>query len=190
LVLASGSRYRAEVLGRLRLDFTVVIPNVDEAPTPGETPQQTAARLARVKAEAVGSYQPDAWIIGSDQVADLNGSPINKPGNREAAETQLAQLSGQRVAFHTGICLLANGRVHEQVVTTEVIYRPLNATTIKRYLDLEPAFDCAGSAKSEGLGITLLSSMATPDPTALIGLPLIALTDLLAEAGWSLPAPT
>ncbi|MBL8517831.1 MAG: septum formation protein Maf [Betaproteobacteria bacterium] len=188
LVLASGSRYRAELLRRLQIDFTIAVSSVDETPVPGESPMHTAARLARAKADAVSRAHPDAWIIGSDQVADLDGVPINKPGSRGAAEAQLARLSGQRVAFHTGVCLWANGHAHERVVTTEVVYRSLTATTIRRYLDLEPAFDCAGSAKSEGLGITLLSSMSTPDPTALVGLPLIALTELLAKAGWSLPS--
>lgn len=187
LVLASGSRYRADLLRRLHLDFAIAIPDIDETPLPAESAAQTAARLARAKALAVGGKFPNAWTIGSDQVADLNGEPVNKPGTRAAAETQLAQLSGKRVAFHTAVCLLAHGQAHERIVTTWVMYRTLSAATISRYLDLEPAYDCAGSAKSEGLGISLLSEMSTPDPTALIGLPLIALTDLLAEAGRRLP---
>lgn len=187
LILASGSRYRAELLRRLHPDFTIAIPDLDESPLQHESPAETATRLAYAKAEAVAGKFPGAWTIGSDQVADLNGEPIGKPGSRPAAETQLAHLSGQRVAFHTAVCLLADGRCHQKVVTTWVTYRTLTAETISRYLDREPAFDCAGSAKSEGLGIALIAEMSTPDPTALIGLPLIALTGLLADAGWKLP---
>lgn len=187
LVLASGSRYRAELLRRLHLDFTIAIPNLDESPLQHESPADTAARLAAAKAKAVAGQFPGAWTIGSDQVADLDGEPIGKPGSRSAAEAQLARLSGRRVAFHTAVCLLADGRSHQKVVTTWVTYRTLTPTTIGRYLDREPALDCAGSAKSEGLGIALIAEMSSPDPTALIGLPLIALTDLLAIAGWKLP---
>lgn len=187
LVLASGSRYRAELLRRLHLDFKIAIPNLDETPRANETTRQTATRLAAAKAAAVTGQFPNAWTIGSDQVADLDGEPVGKPGTRHAAEAQLARLSGKRVAFHTAICLQANGKAHESIVTTWVTYRHLSTECINRYLDLEPAFDCAGSAKSEGLGIALIAEMSTPDPTALIGLPLIALTDLLAEAGWRLP---
>lgn len=172
---------------RLHLDFVVAVPNVDETPLAHESTRQTAARLALAKATAVAGAFPGAWTIGSDQVADLAGEPIGKPGSRAAAEAQLLQLSGRQVAFHTAVCLLANGKAHERIITTQVTYRNLTATIIQRYLDLEPAYDCAGSAKSEGLGITLLADMSTPDPTALVGLPLIALTELLSEAGWSLP---
>lgn len=161
--------------------------DVDETPIANETTRETAIRLAHAKAEAVAGDYPGAWIIGSDQVADLAGNPIGKPGTRAAAARQLAQLSGRQVQFHTAVCLLANKQRFEKVVTTTVTYRSLSTSMIERYLDLEPAFDCAGSAKSEGLGIALLSDLSTPDPTALIGLPLIALTELLADAGWSLP---
>lgn len=187
MVLASGSQYRAQLLSRLHLNFSIASPDIDETPLERESTQQTAARLARAKAEVVAKRFPDAWIIGSDQVADLDGEPIGKPGTRAAAEAQLTRLSGKRVAFHTAICLLAGPQPHERIVTTHVTYRQLDSTIIARYLDLEPAFDCAGSAKSEGLGITLIEEMSTPDPTALIGLPLIALTSLLAEAGWAIP---
>jgi septum formation protein len=170
-------------LRRLHLDFEVLVAGVDETPVSGEGTRQMATRLALAKAKAVAPACAGAWIIGSDQVADLAGEPVGKPGNRPAAEAQLRRLSGKRVDFHTAICLLANGRVYQRMVTTGVTYRDLSPGMISRYLDLEPAFDCAGSAKSEGLGIALLSEMSTPDPTALIGLPLIALTDLLSEAG-------
>jgi len=187
LVLASGSRYRAELLGRLGLAFESWAPALDEAPLAGESCAETARRLARLKAEAALGRFPGAWVIGSDQVAELGGSPLGKPGNRENARTQLRAMSGRSVVFHTGLCLLAGGRVHEAMVPTQVAFRDLADAEIERYLDREPAFDCAGSAKSEALGITLLASLRGDDPTALVGLPLIALAAMLRSEGVPVP---
>ena len=187
LILASGSRYRAELLGRLGVAFQPWSPAVDESPLPGESCARTAARLARLKAQAARQRFPEAWIIGSDQVAELEGMPIGKPGDRDNARRQLQAMRGRTVIFHTGLCLLANGRVHESVVPTRVAFRALGDDEIERYLDREPAFDCAGSAKSEALGISLLEGLAGEDPTALVGLPLIALSAMLRAEG--LPVP-
>lgn len=187
LVLASGSRYRAELLGRLGLPFESWAPAVDESPLPHESCTETAGRLARLKAEAALRRFPGAWVIGSDQVAELDGRPLGKPGSRENARAQLRSMRGRDVVFHTGLCLLANGRVHEAMVPTHVAFRDLTDAEIERYLDREPAFDCAGSAKSEGLGIALLASLRGDDPTALVGLPLIALAAMLRSEGASVP---
>jgi septum formation protein len=187
IILASGSRYRAELLGRLGLPFQAWAPAVDESALPGEACAATALRLARLKALAAREPFPAAWIIGSDQVAELDGLAIGKPGNRENARAQLRAMSGRTVVFHTGLCLLANGRAHEAVVPTHVTFRGLGAAEIERYLDREPAFDCAGSAKSEALGIALLASLRGDDPTALVGLPLIALAAMLRAEGLAVP---
>jgi len=187
LVLASGSRYRAELLGRLGLPFRTWAPAVDESALPGESCAETARRLARRKAEAALERHPGAWVIGSDQVAELDGRPLGKPGDRENARAQLRAMRGRRVVFHTGLCLLANGRAHEAMVPTEVAFRELSDAEIERYLDREPAFDCAGSAKSEALGIALLASLRGDDPTALVGLPLIALAAMLRGEGAQVP---
>ena len=189
IVLASGSRYRRELLKRLGLPFKSVSPKVDESPRRGEMPRDTAVRLARDKAEAVGKRHPSAWIIGSDQVADLDGQPLGKPGTLEAAREQLQQLSGHTVLFHTALCFW-NARLerrHERLVTTDVAFRRLSEAEIERYLEREPALDCAGSAKSEGLGISLLTRLGGDDPTALIGLPLIALSAMLRAEGFDVP---
>jgi septum formation protein len=184
LVLASTSRYRRELLLRLGVPFTCVAPGVDETPLPGETPLDTAIRLAAAKARAV---RPDhhALVIGSDQVAMLDGQPLGKPGDRRAAIGQLRAQSGREVAFHTAVCIhdTATGREGAGVDTTTVRFRTLSDATIERYVDLEQPFDCAGSAKSEGLGIALLESVRSTDPTGLVGLPLILVTTLLAEHG-------
>ena len=188
-MLASGSRYRKELLERLGLAFECWSPDIDEAPREGEPPRDTAVRLARDKAHAGAREYPESWVIGSDQVADLDGQPINKPGNLARARAQLRQLSGHTVLFHTALCLW-NGRLerhHERLVTTDVIFRRLTDAEIDRYLEREPAFDCAGSAKSEALGITLLSRLGGDDPTALIGLPLIALSAMLRAEGFDVP---
>lgn len=189
LVLASGSRYRKELLKRLGLPFKVWSPDVDESPLPGEVPRETAVRLARAKARAGGKRFSQAWIVGSDQVADLDGAPIGKPGNLENARRQLRQLSGHTVLFHTALCLWNDRleRGHERIVTTDVYFRRLTDTEIDRYLEREGAFDCAGSAKSEGLGISLLSRLGGEDPTALVGLPLIALSAMLRAEGFDVP---
>jgi septum formation protein len=189
IVLASGSKYRKALLKRLGLPFKTWAPDIDEAPLAPELPRETAIRLARAKAEAGGKQFSQAWIIGSDQVADLDGKPIGKPGDLENARLQLRELSGHTVLFHTALCVW-NARLerrHERLVTTDVAFRRLTDAEIDRYLEREPAFDCAGSAKSEGLGIGLLSRLGGDDPTALVGLPLIALSAMLRAEGFDVP---
>ncbi|MBB5204461.1 septum formation protein [Inhella inkyongensis] len=185
LILASTSRYRRELLERLHLPFTVQAPETDETPRTGEQPAQLAERLSLAKALAVARQSPQAWVIGADQVADLEGEPIGKPGDLARAQAQLERLSGRTVVFQTGLALVraADGWQRSIVVPVKVRFRTLSAAQIARYLALEPAIDCAGSAKSEGLGISLLESIESDDPTALIGLPLIALGRILREAG-------
>ncbi len=191
LVLASTSRYRRELLARITPDFRVAAPKVDETPQANEVPAALAARLAETKARAVAIVCPGALIIGSDQVADLDGTLLGKPGSVEAAHAQLAASSGREVAFHTAICLFdartAPIRVHKALDTTQVLFRTLGAEEIVRYVAREMPLDCAGSFKSEGLGIVLFERIDSADPTALIGLPLIALCRLLREAGVALP---
>ena len=185
IILASTSRYRAELLGRLQLTFDTVRPDADETPLAGETPAATALRLAVLKAHSVASRFPETLIIGSDQVADLGGSQIGKPGTRERASAQLRSMRGQTLVFHTALALLdaTSGRVQSRIVPTIVKFRIYSDAEIETYLDRESALDCAGSAKSEGLGAALIASMASDDPTALIGLPLLALVDMLAAEG-------
>lgn len=169
--------------------FETFSPEVDEEPLPSEPPRETAIRLARAKAEAGGKRFPSAWIIGSDQVADLDGKPIGKPGTHENARRQLRDVSGHTVLFHTALCVW-NARLerrHERLVTTDVAFRRLTDAEIDRYLEREHALDCAGSAKSEGLGISLLSRLGGDDPTALVGLPLIALSAFLRAEGFDVP---
>lgn len=189
IVLASTSPYRRELLGRLQLPFEVCAPDTDESPLPQESPVATAERLAAAKASAVASRFPDALIIGSDQVAYCGDQRFGKPGTRANAREQLGQLSGQEVVFHTGLCLLnsRSGRSHLRGVATRVRFRKLSDSEIERYLDKEDALNCAGSARSEALGISLLEWMRSDDPTALVGLPLIALTDMLRAEGIALP---
>jgi septum formation protein len=187
IVLSSSSRYRAELLSRLGLAFTSWAPGIDEAALPGETCEATARRLARAKAEAAAQHFPGALVIGSDQVADLDGTPINKPGSLDGARRQLQQLGGRTARFHTALCLIGPTGPHEAVVPTDVRFRVLTAAEIDRYLAREPAIDCAGSAKSEGLGIALLEAMSGDDPTALVGLPLIALCAMLRAEGLQVP---
>ena len=188
LVLASTSRYRRELLGRLGLPFDVDRPEVDEAPLAGESPEGTAVRLARAKASAVALRHPGAWVIGSDQVADLDGRALGKAGAREPALAQLQACSGQRVVFHTALCLLRDdGSPLAALDRTEVVFRTLDRDDILRYLDAEQPYDCAGSFKCEGLGITLFEAIHSQDPTALVGLPLIALSRALRAAGYRLP---
>lgn len=187
LVLASTSPYRRQLLDRLGLDYQVVAPHVDEARKPGETAQQMASRLAEAKARAVVSSAPHALIIGSDQVAVwVDGQSgeeqiFGKPGHHAAAVAQLRRLSGETLHFFTGLCLYHSGldRAHTVVVPYHVTFRTLSDPQIERYLQREKPYDCAGSFKSEGLGIMLFEQMSGSDPTALIGLPLIALRQLL-----------
>ena len=185
LVLGSTSRYRRELLLRLGLPFVVAAPDIDEAALPAEPPAQTAVRLAEAKARAVAFRYPGALVIGSDQVADCAGEPIGKPGTRDAAVAQLQALSGKTVVFHTGVALVdaGSGRCRTALVDVASTFRTLSSTDIDAYLDREAPFDCAGSVKSEGLGIALFDRIESDDPTALIGLPLIALSRLLREEG-------
>jgi septum formation protein len=188
LVLASTSPYRRELLARLRLPFEVASPDTDEAPLAGETPAGLAPRLAAAKAAAVARQFPGAWVLGSDQVAGLDGVALGKPGSREPAIAQLAAMSGREVAFHTAVCLANDqGQQFPALDTTRARFRDLDPAGIARYVDAEQPFDCAGSFKSEGLGIALFESIESQDPTALVGLPLIAVARLLRQAGFQLP---
>jgi septum formation protein len=181
LILGSSSPYRRELLQRLRLPFTTVAPDVDESALEHEAPAATALRLAGAKACAVAARYPDALIIASDQVADLDGVPLGKPGNHANAVRQLQTLSGKRAVFHTALCLLdaASGRAHSANVPTTVYFRELTDAQIDHYLLLESPYDCAGSAKIESLGVVLVQRIESDDPTALIGLPLMTLTTFL-----------
>lgn len=183
LILASTSRYRRELLERLRIPFSVIAPDTDETPLPGEAPAALAERLALAKARAVASLHPQAFVIGSDQVADLDGEAIGKPGTHERAVAQLQAMSGRSVIFQTGVAVVAPGFARVERVAVRVRFRALSAVEIERYLRLEQPYDCAGSAKSEGLGISLLDAIESDDPTALVGLPLIATARLLRAAG-------
>jgi len=187
LILASTSVYRRELLERLGIPFTVISPKVDETPLPGESTLELALRLAKAKAAAVAKDHPDAWVIGSDQVADLCGAAIGKPGNFERAMAQLQLMRGSTVTFHTALCVMKGNIETTLSVPTEVTFRKSSDEILESYLLTEEPYDCAGSAKSEGLGITLLEAIKSDDPTALIGLPLIALTGLLRDAGFVIP---
>lgn len=189
LVLGSTSPYRHALLSRLGLPFQTVSPEVDETPLPGEAPADLALRLARQKAASVARRHPQAIVIGSDQVADLHGEPLGKPGNHERARIQLARMSGQTVVFQTALSVqcLDTGFEHSAVVPVRVVFRALGPDEIERYLLAEQPYDCAGSAKSEGLGIALLERIDNDDPTALIGLPLIRTCQMLRAAGLSVP---
>ncbi len=191
LVLGSTSRYRRTLLERLGLPFMVAAPDVDETALPGEFPAQTALRLAEAKARAVAVRHPGGLVIGSDQVADCGGNPVGKPGTRANAVAQLRMLSGKTVVFHTGVALLdaASGRCRVALIDVTSTFRTLGAAQIDAYLDRETPYDCAGSVKSEGLGIALFERIESDDPTALIGLPLIALTRLLREEGVDVLVP-
>ena len=189
LVLGSTSRYRRELLQRLRLPFEVIGPHVDETPLPGEAPAALAQRLALAKARAVAAQRPDAIVIGSDQVADLDGEPLGKPGNHERAVAQLRRMSGKTVKFQTALAVVCadSGFAQTDLAVVRVVFRDLDDAAIERYLRAEQPYDCAGSAKSEGLGIALLERIDNDDPTALIGLPLIRTARLLRAAGRVLP---
>lgn len=185
LVLASTSIYRRQLLQRLALPFECASPDIDESPLAGERPQDTALRLSLAKARAVAPRFPQALVIGSDQVAVHDGEPLGKPGSHARALAQLRSLSGGAADFHTAVSLLdaRTGEARSHLVSCRVVFRELNDRLIESYLRLEQPYDCAGSAKSEGLGIALIQRMETEDPTSLIGLPLIALTTMLGQAG-------
>jgi septum formation protein len=189
LILGSSSAYRQELLRRLHIPFDVMIPAIDERPMPGELPEMTALRLAKEKAVAISRKAADALIIGSDQVATLDGQQIGKPGTHERALAQLQKMRGKRVIFHTALCLLdartghSEPRVQLENVQTFVSFRDLPDDELNAYLLMEKPYDCAGSAKNEGLGIAILEKIESTDPTALTGLPLIALTSMLRKVG-------
>ncbi|MBS7351062.1 MAG: septum formation inhibitor Maf [Comamonas sp.] len=189
IILGSTSRYRRELLQRLRVNFTAATPLIDETPLPGETPLELSQRLALAKARAVAAVYPHAIVIGSDQVCDLHGQALGKPGSHEKAIAQLQAMRGQAVVFHTAVAVVCQHshfqNTHVSRVTAQ--FRDLNDAEIERYLRAEQPYDCAGSAKSEGLGITLLDAIHSDDPTALIGLPLIATARMLRAAGVVLP---
>lgn len=191
ILLASTSRYRRELLSRLGLEFHAVAPDVDEAPLPREAPADLAIRLATAKARAVAALQPGTLVIGSDQVADLDGKPLGKPGSAAAAKAQLAASSGRSVLFHTAVCVVdartQPAQEYRASDLTHVVFRPLDTAEIARYVTVERPLDCAGSFKCEGLGISLFERIDSADPTALVGLPLIALARLLRAAGVTLP---
>lgn len=185
LILASTSTYRKELLARLRLPFATIAPEVDETSLPHEAPKALAARLALAKAQAVAARHPQAVVIGSDQVADLNGAPLGKPGTVEKAVAQLQAMSGQTVIFHTAVAVVRQQTsfVTQDTAQVRVQFRVLSEAEIRRYVAAEMPLDCAGSAKSEGLGIALLERIDSDDPTALIGLPLIRTAHMLRQAG-------
>jgi septum formation protein len=189
LILASTSRYRRELLDRLRVSYDVQAPGVDETPLAGETPLALSQRLALAKAHAVAARFPEAIVIGSDQVADLNGEPLGKPGDHARATRQLQRMQGQTLVFQTAVavvCTATSFSAHD-VAPVRVTFRPLADDAIERYLRAEEPYDCAGSAKSEGLGIALLDAIESDDPTALVGLPLIRTCRMLRAAGMDLP---
>jgi septum formation protein len=183
IVLASTSPYRRELLQRLRLPFDVVAPAVDEARRPGEAPLALARRLAEAKAAEVARRWPDAVVIGSDQVAELDGEPIGKPHAHAAALAQLERMQGRRLLFHTALAVAAHGRVEVDSIPTTVTFRRLGRAALDAYLRADQPYDCAGAAKIESLGIALVERVESDDPTALIGLPLIRLTSMLQAAG-------
>jgi septum formation protein len=188
LILGSTSVYRRELLSRLRLSFTVERPEVDETPLPQEKPADLALRLALAKAQAVAARHPSAVVIGSDQVADLHGEPLGKPGDHARAVIQLQRMRGQTVVFQTAVAVVCQATGFSQVALApvRVVFRALSDEAIEQYLRAETPYDCAGSAKSEGLGIALLERIDNDDPTALVGLPLIRTCELLRAAGCDL----
>jgi septum formation protein len=187
LVLASGSAYRKELLSRLQLPFEVALPDIDETPRPGEPPSATALRLAREKAAAVAAKMPGRIVIGSDQVATLDDEQIGKPGNHANALAQLQKMRGREVVFHTALCVHdgRTGQAQVEDIQTIVTFRDLPDAELDAYLRIEQPYDCAGSAKNEALGIAILERIDSSDPTALTGLPLIALTGMLRKIGVS-----
>lgn len=188
LILGSSSVYRKELLARLRFPFEVMVPDIDETAAPGESPDATALRLAQQKAAVIAAQNPDALVIGSDQVATLDGEQIGKPGTHENALKQLQKMRGRKVVFHTALCLfdarssIASPRIQLENIQTFVTFRDLPDAELDAYLRIEQPYDCAGSAKNEGLGIAIIEKIESSDPTALTGLPLIALTTMLRRA--------
>jgi septum formation protein len=183
LILASSSPYRRELLSRLRIPFFVVSPDIDETPLLGEDPRSLALRLAHAKAHIVATQYPGHIVIGADQAASLHGTPIGKPGDQASARRQLRTLSGQSVVFHSAMSVALDQHIQTVEVPTTCVFRTLTDAAINRYLAIDTPFDTAGSAKAESLGIALMQSMESSDPTSIIGLPLIALTRLLTEFG-------
>jgi len=187
IILASSSPYRKELLSRLQLPFEIVVPDIDESPLPNESPEATALRLAEQKALSIAKNKQNVIVIGSDQVATLDGLQIGKPGNHPNALAQLQMMRGKRVIFHSALCVyqnyLASPSIQINNVQTMVTFRDLPDAQLDAYLRIEQPYDCAGSAKNEGLGIALLECIESTDPTALTGLPLIALTDMLLKIG-------
>ena len=189
LILGSSSPYRKELLSRLRIPFDVLVPDIDETPLPAESPESTAMRLAEQKALAISALAPQAVIIGSDQVATLDGGQIGKPGTHENAMAQLQLMRGREVVFHTALCVLdtrpgSTMPLQAENVQTIVTFRNLPDAELDAYLRIEQPYDCAGSARNEGLGIAVIESIRSADPTALTGLPLIALTTMLRRVGF------
>ncbi len=183
LILASSSPYRRELLERLRIPFSISIPEIDETPHSGEPPEQLALRLAIEKAQVVAERFPEAIVIGADQAASLHGTPLGKPGTTEAARIQLQQMSGQTVVFHSAMAVIFNNHTQSIDVPTTCVFRTLSSEAIERYIAIDQPLDTAGSARAECLGIALMLSMQSADPTSIIGLPLIALTNMLSNCG-------
>ena len=185
IILASTSRYRRELMTRLRLPFDIIAPDVDESPLPGEAPLAMALRLALAKAQAVARLHPQAVVIGSDQVCDLDGLALGKPGNHARATAQLQRLRGRSVQFHTAVAVVCTetGYQAEDLASVQVLFRTLSDDEIETYLRLDEPYDCAGSGRCEALGITLMDAIDSDDPTALVGLPLIRTARLLRGAG-------
>lgn len=183
LILASSSKYRQELLSRLKIPFLSISPDIDETPFSGEQPEQLALRLAIAKAQHIAQAYPNHVVIGADQVASLHGRPLGKPGHAEAAQAQLQQLSGQTVSFFSAMAVVLGSQVQSTVVPTHCVFRQLSNAAIARYIAIDQPFDTAGSAKAECLGIALMQSMHSSDPTSIIGLPLIELTRMLAQVG-------
>lgn len=183
LILASSSKYRQELLSRLKIPFLSISPDVDETPFHGEPPEQLASRLALAKAKHIAQAYPKHVVIGADQVASLHDRPLGKPGHAAAAHAQLQQLSGQTVTFFSAMTVMLGSHVQSTVVPTHCVFRHLSEAAIARYIAIDQPFDTAGSAKAECLGIALMQSMHSSDPTSIIGLPLIELTKMLAQVG-------
>lgn len=183
LILASSSKYRQELLSRLKIPFFSVSPDLDETPLPDEQPELLARRLAIAKAQLIAQAYPTHVVIGADQVASLHGQPLGKPGHGAAAHTQLQQLSGQTVTFFSALAVVFGPQVQSAVVPTHCVFRTLSDAAITRYIAIDQPFDTAGSAKAECLGIALMQSMRSNDPTSIIGLPLIELTRMLTRVG-------